>query len=131
MFVALPASAEPQAGGASTQTPETASTPAAPASTPVITGPKVELTGTLGLATSGTVHALTFGGPRLSLGVGDFRFALSFYPSLVYNSGWTSAPVRPVLGAGPEISWQRIAVFAPVYFLGTDYAFLVGLGYRF
>ncbi|HLL52436.1 MAG TPA: hypothetical protein VK447_02760 [Myxococcaceae bacterium] len=128
-LAALPVSADAQAPGATTPAPQTSAAPAAEA--PASTGLKLELLGSVGLATSGTVHSVSFGGPRLTLGVGDFRFAFSMYPSVVYNPGWTNGPVRPLLGAGPEIGWKRIAIFAPVYFTGTDYAYLVGLGYRF
>jgi hypothetical protein len=131
-LAALPVSAEAHEPGASTAAPPTSAAPATPAAdAPADTGLKVELVGSVGLATSGTVHSISFGGPRLTLGVGDFRFAFSMYPSVVYNPGWTNGPVRPLLGAGPEIAWKRIAIFAPIYYTGTDYAYLVGLGYRF
>ena len=93
---------------------------------------QASVVGSVGIAAGGgPTAALTFGGPRVSVVAGDWRFTLSFYPSLVYSDDWGAAKVRPLLGAGPELAWRSIAVFAPLYVVGETYRPLVGLAWRF
>jgi hypothetical protein len=91
----------------------------------------VKFTGFVGIAASPTVGALTFGGPRLELSVGDFGFALSFYPSLVYSDRYDSGRVRPLLGAGPALRYRFLVLFMPVYRIEPSYVTAPGIGFQF
>jgi hypothetical protein len=75
--------------------------------------------------------ALTCGGPRATLQAGQWRFSLGFFPSLVYGAAWATAPLRPGLGAGGEVSYGHATVFAAAYLIADVLRPLVGVGYRF
>ena len=103
--------------------------------------------GFLGFAYAEGTYAITCGGPKLGFTYGAFGMAAGFYPSLVYADsnrvgatlsgapGVLTDPVRPALGAGVEISYGKIALIAPVYYLGgtnrSAYYYTIGIGYKF
>ncbi|MBX3247074.1 MAG: hypothetical protein KF901_07830 [Myxococcales bacterium] len=97
-----------------------------------VTGPTIELAGSIGLVFSPRPIAigLTFGGPRVTIRINDWRLSVSFYPTLLYSQAREEHRLRPGLGFGPEISYKRFVLFAPVYHVEDRFHLLVGLGVR-
>ena len=103
--------------------------------------------GFVGFAYAEGTYAITCGGPKFGFTYGAFGMAAGFYPSLVYSDanrvgatltgtpGTLTDPIRPTLGAGIEISYGKLALIAPVYYLGganrTAYYYTIGVGYKF
>ncbi len=85
---------------------------------------------------------LNFGGPGLKLEYGKFGIAFNMFPSLRYFHGdingktdvyRTKAEVTPILGAGLQLSYKKLALVLPMYYLPTNNVWLMsaGLGYKF
>jgi len=103
--------------------------------------------GFIGFAYAQGTYAITCGGPKFGFTYGPYGMAAGFYPSLVYTDanrngasfsgapGELVDPIRPALGAGLELSYGKIALIAPVYYLGGNarsaYYYTIGIGYKF
>lgn len=95
-----------------------------------------KLIGMIAAAYSENTYVLTCGGPKVGFTYGWFGFSLGLFPSLVYSDVYKNAnaatPVRPNLGAGPEISIGKIAIIMPVFYMpNNDYRYTFGIGYKF
>lgn len=98
-----------------------------------------KLLGFLGFAYAEGTYVLTCGGPKVGFTYGAFGMAAGFYPSLVYSdayrlyaAGGAATPVRPNLGAGIEISYGKVAIILPMYYLTPNsYYYTIGIGYKF
>ncbi len=92
---------------------------------------QVNMTGSVGIAGRENGYLFSFGGPRIAVNLPyNIQIAASFYPSMVASKLF-NYKFRPNLGVGPEISYKKVYIFAPTYYLGTSYQTFVGLGYRF
>ncbi len=86
--------------------------------------------GTLGAAVRGPDRAFSFGGPKIMLSHGDFAFSASFFPSLLYLKGLHPS-ARPTLGVGPEISFKKIGIIIPFYYVRNRTIPYFGVSYKF
>jgi hypothetical protein len=84
---------------------------------------------------------LNFGGPGLRLEYGKFGISYFMFPSLRYFHGnvddntnpyRTKSSVTPILGTGLQLSYKKIAVVLPMYYLPNNNVWImsVGLGYK-
>jgi len=88
--------------------------------------------GFVGFAYAEGTYSLTCGGPKVGFSYGDFGMSAGFYPSFMYSNTYAAAtPWRPNLGAGIEITYKKVAIIAPVYFVNNTYYYTIGLGYKF
>ena len=99
-------------------------------------GVEFKMLGMIGAAYSEDMAVLTCGGPKFGFSYGWFSLSVGFYPSLVYSDIYKNAsaatPLRPNLGAGPEIGFGKVSIIAPIYYMpGDKYRYTFGVGYRF
>lgn len=93
--------------------------------------------GMLGFAYAEGTYVLTCGGPKFGVKFGDFGFYAGLFPSLVYSEAYknfssAATPVRPNLGAGFEISFKKISIITPIYYMPRDsYHYTIGIAYKF
>jgi hypothetical protein len=85
---------------------------------------------------------LNFGGPNINFNFGKFGFTYGMFPSLRFfhgdvsdtnNSYRTKTIATPILGAGPTIYYNKLAVVLPMYYLPANNVWVIsgGLGYKF
>lgn len=52
--------------------------------------------------------------------------------SEVYKNANAATPLRPNLGAGFELAFQRASIIAPIYYMPNNtYYYTIGLAYKF
>ncbi len=76
---------------------------------------------------------INFGGPGIRLEHGIYGISFNMFPSIrYYNKKFT-----PILGAGMQISYRKISVVAPMYYVlsprtkNNIWIISFGLGYKF
>lgn len=130
--------AAPLTAPAAGQTGAVKEEPKADAKPAIEAGAEFKPLGFLGFAYAEGTYVVTCGGPKVGFTYGSFGMAAGFYPSLVYSDAWRGSngalvnPVRPSLGAGIEISYKKIAIITPVYYLAPNsYYYTIGIGFKF
>lgn len=95
-----------------------------------------KMLGSLGFAYSEDTYVVTCGGPKFGFSYGWFSISVGLFPSVLYSNVYKNAsaatPVRPNLGAGPEIGFGKVSIIAPVYYMpNNDYRYTFGIAYKF
>lgn len=95
-----------------------------------------KLLGMLGAAYAENTYVITCGGPKVGFSYSWFGFAIGFFPSLIYSDIYKNAsattPIRPNLGFGPEMSFGKVAIIAPIFYMpGDRYYYTIGIGFKF
>lgn len=94
------------------------------------------LFGTLGAAYAEGTYVLTCGGPKFGFKFGDLALYAGAFPSLVYSEVYknfnAATPVRPNLGVGFELAYQRVSIITPIFYMPNNtYYYTLGLAYKF
>jgi hypothetical protein len=103
----------------------------------------LKATGSVGVCYhySSNSEYITFGGPGVRVDYGKWSLAMHFFPSFRYFNGdvndahdvyRTKATGSTILGVGPQISYKKIVLLCPCYYLANNNVWIIsaGLGYK-